>query len=377
MPFLIDDHLETLEMSEENGVIRSMTLYGIIADIPSVNDYRVLLEAYKQVGLITPGTFLVDPADPLNPDPVTPPGKEKGAAMLLLARRQFKVVDKDKKHVGVTMFFQHFMEGDNQCLTPQAMSPNGWKVPYSSTVYGKNRASVQQTKSNYYDTQVSFPSWNSHGIYPIGEIVEYRGFYWQALQNQIWTGPLDPDLVPPPGPTGTLIGTIWRIVDETTLVPSLPAPVRRQIVVGHQFPGSDPDSPKQIKYQTGEITFMQPNDNFKLHGQVFIRNPRAIKIAVLGAINSVPWMDGAPYTWMCTEVSWEPMYVSWQWRMTFEFQHNEDTWLPTAIFHDARHGRPPANLIDGFGYRRIHKHKELNFENYFRVTFGCAPNAGA
>lgn len=375
MPNLITDQLETLEMSEENGVVRSLKLLATIEGLTS-NTYAVLIEAYKQVGLPTPGTFLVDPDDPLNPSWPIPPGKDKAMAMLLLAKRNFKLRANDKKTVDIVLDYQHFMEGDNQNLTPGATSPNDWKVPASSIVYGKNRASVQQTKSNYYDTRVVYQLWTPTGTFPVGKIVEYKGLLWKAMIDQIWAGP-PTLLVAPPGPTGTALGAIWSVVDESTLAPTVPTAVRRQIIVGHQFPITDGDYPGRVQYQTGEITIMQPNDNFKLHGQVFVRNPRSIKIAVLGAINSIPWMDGKSYTWMCTEVAWEPLYVSWQWKVTFEFQHNEDSWLPAAIFHDGRAGKPPPNLVPGFGFRQLHRQKELDFENYFRVIFGCAPEAGA
>lgn len=379
-PFIVDNRVDTLEMKEKNGVIRSMTRVARISGLGANVDHGVLLAAYAMVGLPTPGSFMVNP--PLNPNIAAPPGPGSGHAMLVLADRTFKLVEQDKATVDVHMVWEHFMDGDNQNLgginSPTITSPNGWSVPFSRIVYGKNRASVQQTKSNFYDSRKVVPAFNPFGSYTNGDVVDYQGIYWVAVAL-IEVHPPEVQLPPPPGPAGTPIGELWFPFPEDLLEDALPAPgVRRQIVVGHQFPETDRQFRGQTKYQTGEITVMQPNDNFKLHGQVFIRNPRDIKRRLLGAINSVPWMDGNAYEWMCTEVTWEPLYVSWQWRMSFEFQHNEDTWLPTAIFHDQRDGgKPPAGLLEGFGHRTLHKQPEIDFERYFGAVFGCAPMAGA
>lgn len=379
MATLVPDSLETLKMEEVNGVIRSLTRKYTITGLSST-DYTVLLLAYIEVGLPIPGSFLTAQPFPT----ATPPGIIYPEAMLVLASRNF-VLGKDKHNVDVELHYQHFMDGDNQIITKAPASPNGWAVPSSQVVYGKNRASVQQTKSNFYETRFTAPEWAAGVHYPPGSVVLYQGNFWVAVIDI-------PDFVlaPPPGPAGSVIGAVWGVLTEQQLLASflapinlligvtyLNAPIRRQIVVGHQFPDDDRNVPGQTIFQTGEITDMQPNDNFKLHGQVFIRNPRVIKKSILGAINSVPWMDGAAFEWICTEVTWEPLYVEWQWKMSFEFQHNEDSWLPTAIFNDQRNGRPPANLLPSFGYKQIHKRPEIDFENFFHLTFGCAPGAGA
>lgn len=372
--YIIPDHTKTLGMKEKNGVIVSLERMYHIGGLGSSIDYQVLLAAYAQVGLPAPGSFLVSPA--LSPDPITPPGAANGAAMLVLAEREFSLVDQDKATVGVVLRYQHFMEGNNQNLggkfstNSSSQSPNGWFSPFSRALYGKNRASVQQTKVNFYNSRLDIPVWSATGVYTIGSVVDHNGLFWLC-------GVADPGSAPPPGPAGSAIGDIWDVLNEASLPATLDTPRRRQITLAHQYPSTDPQYPGQTKYQTGEITSMQPNDNFKLHGQIYVRNPRAIKRALVGAINSIPWMDGGAYEWMCMEVTWEPMYVQWQYAMSFEFQHNPDTWLPTAIFHDQRIGRPPANLVDGIGFKSIHNQAEVNFEAYFNQNFGSSPMAGA
>lgn len=383
MSFIVPDQVSTVAMEERNGVVRSLTRRARIFELTSIATPDVLLEAYMLAGLPAPGSYLHNP--PLSLTAAQHPGSQYGLSMLVLADRKFTLVDQDKRTVDVDMTYQHFMEGDNQNLGGNLTSalavsqgPNDWTVPFARNVYGKNRASVQQTKTNFYDSRVDVPLFDPFGTYPLGSIVDYNGVFWVNVSPVAWGGLPTAPLAPPPGPAGTLIGTIWDIQPEETIFPTLAAPGRRrQIVVGHQFPTTDPANPGQVKYQTGEITQMQPNDNFKLHGQVFIRNPRAIKRALLRAINSVPWMDGDAYEWMCTEITWEPLYVEWQWRVSFEFQHNPDTWIPNAIFHDQRFGKPPPGVVSGFGVRSIHTQPEVDFDNYFGNILGCIPSTGA
>jgi hypothetical protein len=265
------DHLDNLEMDEQNGVVRSLTRKARITGLnPATVDFNVLIEAYNQVGLPTPGSFLQGTA--MFPLPV-PTVTQYALSMLVLAKRRFKLIE-DKTAVDVYLEYQHFMDGDNQNLTNQALSPNGWKVPNSPVVYGKNRASVQQTKANFVNSLVQAQDFNPFGNFPVGSVVDYKGFFWIALQDQIWAGPPNAGLPPPPGPAGTAPGVIWGLISEQQIIASilfppvipllgvvlLPAPgVRRQVLVGHQFPTTDLNAPGQTLFQTGEFTIMQPN----------------------------------------------------------------------------------------------------------------------
>lgn len=371
---MIPDQLDVLHMKEVNGVIRSLTRKVRIVGLESTT-YDVLLRAYVQAGLPNPGEWLVGP--PFAARPSHP------LAMLVLSDREFKLGD-DKHAVDVLLTYHHFMDSDNQTLggLGTTQSPNepgypGWTVPFRVAAYGKNKSSVQQSKSNFYLTRTTgATAWNPQTFWLTGSIADFNGLYWRAVQDLF--GSVTTPLPNPPGPTGSPLGKYWELVDESELPALLPASVRRQIQVGHIYPvkAGDTKSGKAF-FQTGEITVMQPNENFKLHGQVYIRNPRAIRNRVLNAINAIPWMDGRAYEWKCTEVSWEPLYIEWQWKMSFEFQKNTDTWLPTAIFHDQQAGRPPANLVSGFGYRTIHTDRsmEINFDAFFGQYLGSIPLA--
>jgi hypothetical protein len=415
------DRVTTLNLREKNGVVMSLTRVARIIGLPKDIDYTVLLDAYAQAGLPTPGSFLTTLLPFLNPPTILSPGAYGSTAMLVLAEREFDLVDGEPTAVDCKMHYQHFMEGNLQNLSPSnSRSPGGWIVPSSVAVYGRSRASVTQTKSNFYNgpTRTSvggfgraIQQWVAGNRYAQWDIVQSSGFFWQAavgIAPLVFTTPPAPQAlvpnpqaqVPPPGPVGYAIGQLWNYVPPDSPLLNQSFTSEQQIVVGHQFPGPGPNlpfrntfgppfvqpagipgvpditSPGQTKTQTGEITVMQPNENFKLQGQIFTTNPRAVKIALLTAINSVPWMDEDAFTWMCVEVSYEPLYVAWQWSFSFEFQHNPDTWLPTPIFNDQRIGRPPPGLLPGFGYRQIHYHPEVDFEKYFNKTFGSAPMSG-
>lgn len=380
-PFIVDNRVDTLGMKEENGVVRSLTKRCRIGGLTST-DEQVLVRAYELLGLPTPGTFLVNNTNPLNPTITTPPGRSQGLSQLLLSGREFSLVEQDKATVDVTMEWRHFMDGDNQNLTRSAQSPNGWKVPAGQAIWGKWRASVQQSKSNFFDSRApSAPEFNPFGSYEVGDVVMYKDIFWFCVEPAaVGVPPYDAvtQLPPPPGLKNFPVGALWSPIADYLMPQTLPAnqAIRRQLQVGHKFPHSDQNVADQTFFQTGEITYMQPSENFKLHGQVFTRSPRSIKNLLKGAINSLPWMDEPAYAWMCTEVSYEPLYVRWQWKMTFEFQQNEDTWLPTAVFNDQRIGRPPSGLVENLGFRSVHKHPELDMERYFNRVFGVFPSLG-
>lgn len=392
MTFLVPDSTRTLNMKEVNGVIHSLQRSYMLGGLPNT-DYTVLIGAYIQAGLPTPGSFLVNP--PLQPPgaPGLPgsPGADAGTAMLMLAEREFKLVDSDKKTVEVILTYQHFMEGYNQCLSPiPNTSPNGWNVPTSIACWGKSRASVQQTKTNSYLAPYLLQNgqpiqlWSPTTTYSPNSIVDYNGFFWRFAGLAGAAFAAANKGVPPPGVLANgqpaPIGTAWGVVDPRSASFNQTQLRKRQVAVGCQFPDNgsipgakDANYPGITKFQTGELTVMQPNENYKLQGNIFSYNPRVIKQKLTSAINSVPWMDGNAYEWMCTEVSYEPLYVNWQWKLSLEFQHNPDTWLPNPVFNDQRSGRPPINLLEGFGFRRIHYHPEIDFGAYFNHTFGSAP----
>jgi hypothetical protein len=135
---------------------------------------------------------------------------------------------------------------------------------------------------------------------------------------------------------------------------------KQLILLHHTYPKDDPDYGGKTVPQTGEIDVNLPGHNFTIEGVRAAVAPWNIGKALVGAINDSVWLGEAKHSWMCTSVSWE-FRGAGMYFMSFEFQHDPDTWNPGAVFIDERTGRPPENLLPGIGYKSIRYHKEANF----------------
>jgi len=136
------------------------------------------------------------------------------------------------------------------------------------------------------------------------------------------------------------------------------------ITVEHTYPATDPDWPGETKTQGGEIQYYQPQRTIFLQGIKDTFRPWVIANSIIGKVNSTTWSGEGRHEWMCTNVTWTLYDRDTQNRylMTFEFQHNPDSWNPTAVFIDERTGRPPVDLVEDEGYKYIRKHDAINFE---------------
>jgi len=132
------------------------------------------------------------------------------------------------------------------------------------------------------------------------------------------------------------------------------------ISVSHTYPEDDTDFGGRTIQQTGEVEVAIPQRTFTVDGVKQILAPWAMAEALVGAVNDRVWLGQAAHTWMCTEVSWEARAYK-NYFMSFTFQHNPDTWNPTAVFIDERTEKPPPGLVAGTGYKYIRYHREVNF----------------
>jgi len=132
------------------------------------------------------------------------------------------------------------------------------------------------------------------------------------------------------------------------------------ITLTHTYPDTDPDYAGRTIEQTGTVDVYQPQRTFTVEGIKLIQNPWDKADDLIGSVNSSTWLGQKKHTWMCTEVTWEYRDEG-NYFMTFTFQHNPDTWNPTAVFIDDRTGRPPEDLVEDEGYKYIRYHKEVNF----------------
>jgi len=123
---------------------------------------------------------------------------------------------------------------------------------------------------------------------------------------------------------------------------------------------ADKDYPGQTIVQSGEVHVFIPQKTFSIKGYLNTSRPWLHGNQMIGSINMYPWNGGNPYEWMCTEVRWQAMYNT-RYAFTYTFQHNLDTWNPTAVFKDNRIGKPPPFLVNGVGIKYIPYHRPVDF----------------
>ena len=139
------------------------------------------------------------------------------------------------------------------------------------------------------------------------------------------------------------------------------------IVLEHTYPAEDPDFGGRTIQQTGEVDVYIPQRTLTIEGCKYTSNPWVMANYLIGCINGNVWQGQAIHTWMCTEVTWEfrayPAFF-----ISFTFQHNPDTWNPTAVFIDSRTDRPPQGLVADVGYKYIRYHPEVDFDYVLGFT---------
>ncbi len=414
------DRVDDLSMKEKNGIITQLKRVATVSGI-TAPDYSSLLEALVAAGVPLAGTPLVPPLLRRN----------NIFGMLVLVNRDVKIWNQDSGTAQIELDYQHFMESDNQDMSQLSLNLPSWdpQLPLGAaqgppgayigwfSVFGKSKTSVQQTKTNFgyrplpfdpipmwkvkvnsnvtpWSTDIGWndgdlvsnngvvfralveippvnpppvpgPSWRIAQLgvdyfidpYAAGDVVEWKGFYWVAKRMV--------NTATPPFP-----GDDWKIAVAGVDYQIFPdARQKYQIVVGHKYPPEDKELGNQTVYQTGEITVMEPHRNYKVSGEVFTAFPWNLANNIIGRVNKFPWMNGQVEEWMCTEACWEAVFVRRKYRMSFEFQHNPDTWQPTAVFVDRRTGKPPAELVPGFGYVQVPYHEKLDFNAYFQSNF--------
>lgn len=354
------DHVDDVEMEEDKGIIVSLKRKARFTGVPGT-DFSELFNVLQTVGLPLAGSTLV----PIAQRASSPYG------MLVLIKRTPKIVDKDSGCVDVMLDYQNFMDHNNQQfpILNQPASANWFAQKQYGiiTLYGKSKTSVQQTKTNFYIPDriplVTPPLFIIGTTYATGTIVDYNGFYWKALGAG---GIVVASAYPAVGPLWSIatVGQAGFASKANT------TGLKRQVAVGHTFPGTEEASlANKTFFQTGEITIMQPQETYTVGGFTFTPEPWNIASSIIGKVNDSGWMNHSSDEWMCMEVEWEAIFVGAQYKMRFQFQHNPDTWQPTAIFADQRTGKPPVNIVDGFGRVTVPYHGRLNFNNFFASTF--------
>jgi len=173
---------------------------------------------------------------------------------------------------------------------------------------------------------------------------------------------------------GAIVGTVSTTIQEIeTNIDGDGKP----ITVSHQWPTTDVDfggPPQQTHVQGGTFKFFQAQRTLSFTGLRTTAYPDMMALKMVGALNNKPWYGEVARMWMCTKVEYTPFDIAsglavgaGRYKMMFEFQHNPDTWDTTVYFEDARTGKPPTGLVAEMGYKKISKHKEVDFEDLMGV----------
>ena len=140
-----------------------------------------------------------------------------------------------------------------------------------------------------------------------------------------------------------------------------------QILLEHTFPDDDVDfglnttfnpsdvTPKAV-LQGGEIALLMPSAEQEITIFYSTDYPMDYCLSWLGHINWYSWGSAAPFTWICSDVSYTIHNLATSppvWKFQFQFQYDPLGWPKNAIFVDPRTGKPPQNLVPGEGIQEV------------------------
>lgn len=141
----------------------------------------------------------------------------------------------------------------------------------------------------------------------------------------------------------------------------------KTIELEHTYPDTDESKERRKEKfkQGGEVDFFRVMRSFTIAGNRTTTIPWLVANSIVGKINATAWSGGEIRTWLCVGASWELLKsagASTKYDFEFEFQHNPDTWDPTAVFIDDRTGKPPVNLVQDKGFKVVRVLGETDFE---------------
>ncbi len=291
MPTAYIDRIDTLNLVERLGVVRSLTrkarvTFDRTAETPS--DFSILGAALDALPAPNTPFSLITPADGYLDSRYL-----KFDALVLVERRA-DLIDQEKYAVDVTLQYEHLAAGPNQALVAgdEQQYPNR-----RGLIFGKGRCSVQEKTTNFY---------------------RYRG---QGDRIQILTGHTFPQWD---------TGVVAMLLD-----PQYPMTVVQGGEVTIPFPSAN----FQIQ---GVMTTSDPwrvADQFIAHinGVPWLGHEPYYWLC-----SEVGWEVLDP-----AGVTDDMGFVQSSYQFTFEFQYNFDKWDPTVAFNDQRTGRPPAGVVQG------------------------------
>ena len=305
------DKVYDLSAQEVDGVLVSLRRMARVSELTET-DFTVLFQALDNVGLSVGS----------QPDD----GDYPNADNLILAERNPRLVDGDKTKVDVELIYKHFNDAP---FSGDLNSNTGRQIPF------KTKTALQQVTVNKYPDDMQDENGNASAL--AGQLIQLSHTFPDGTNNytyQKWNA------------TTNAYDTVTLDKDE-------------------KYGG-------ETKTQTGEVTYLRPEDTIYGEGYIDTDTPWEAKAAFKGKVNRETWQGYAARTLLCTVCDYEAynFYGSTiRYKFTFEFQENPDGWDQTAVFIDHRTGKPPLGLVENTGYKTItalQSTPKEAFDNYLK-----------
>ena len=120
---------------------------------------------------------------------------------------------------------------------------------------------------------------------------------------------------------------------------------------------------KTIK-QCSLVSRMTPETTLIFHTTEYV-SPGYKSKQYTNRVNDSVWQSGDAKTWLCTGIVGRSNDGGATFKVTYTFQYREDGWDEEAMFIDPNTGRPPEDVEDGVGIKKIKSHKTANFDAIF------------
>lgn len=120
--------------------------------------------------------------------------------------------------------------------------------------------------------------------------------------------------------------------------------------------------------QGGSVDVLAPGSTLELEFVTASASPGSVSTDWTGKVNSDTWQGGAAGTWICMNVTFDPVDLTAatpKYRFTFSFEYREDGWDPTVVFIDPETGEPPDGLVDGTGVKTVVSYATKDFNTPF------------
>ena len=255
------------------------------------------------------------------------------------------------QEAGLSCLVRGLTGNDNQLLvdavTAGAVNPGD----PSTTFPGLYCDEISPHVTGPKEVQVDYIFRRKSGVFRLylGNMTDGLGYHNNAA-NFIWSG-------------GSSLTQIESIVDAYGTV----------IGVSHTYYGTEsqpPVAPGTTDTQGAAINVGSPQSTVIGKGYLQVAYPDVVSRSFIGYLNNDIWAGEPPGTWMCVDVSWEPVYTNtnpYVFEFSFTMLHDWRGHQPGVIYINPNTGKPPYNLVQGEGYKVIDWYPLKDFYPFFPI----------